>query len=85
MLNFGGVTDEDLQIIIFRLHPQEAKTKLYPLVGRESYTWIILKTSHFGILYMDHPKDQPLCLVLDFKGMINPLGILGAPSHLVSG
>lgn len=52
--------------------PGSAKTKLYPLVGRESYTWIILKTSHFGILYMDYTKDQPLSLVLDFKGMINP-------------
>ena len=56
MLNFGGVTDEDLQIIIFRFHPK-------PL-GRE------------GILYMDHPEDQPLW---------NLTWIILKTSHFVSG
>ena len=37
-------------------YPEGPKTKLCPLVGS-------------GILYMNLPKDQPLCLVLDFQGI----------------
>ena len=47
-----------------RCIPWKSKsTKLCPLVGS-------------GILYMNHPKDQPLCLVLDLQG----ISILSLPS-----
>ena len=47
-----------------RCTPWKSKsTKLCPLVGS-------------GILYMNHPKDQPLCLVLDLQG----ISILSLPS-----
>ena len=43
-------------LLKYKPFPGSPKTKLCPLVGS-------------GILYMDHPKNQPLCLVLDFQGI----------------
>ena len=33
-----------------------------------------------GILHMDHPKDQPLCLVVDFQGTTKPMQV-DSPRH----
>ena len=47
---FDLSTCESIQLYV-HIYPRKSKsTKLCPLVGS-------------GILYMDHPKDQPLCLV----------------------
>ena len=49
---------EVVQFIQQIIYPGSPKTKLCPFVVGNSCS-------------MDHPKDQPLCLVLDFQGIVH--------------
>ena len=51
----GGFMGETKNLKPYKIHPGSPKTKLCPLLVGSPES-------------MDHPKDQPLCLVLDFQG-----------------
>ena len=49
---------------------QKLQVRAPGLFTQEVQVDVTLPLGRTGILYIDHPKGQSLCLVLDFQGII---------------